>query len=203
MSKPKILQEGQSYTFRSYFEMPYEADEILAELGYTFRKARLQLPKSDRLLTQLPELKQRLEDTLLLIGLSSEAARREALVFPVLLEVARFCQCQIRIEYPLSVNNWLKGNLDYLLRRERSLLIVEAKNEDLSRGFIQLAAEAIALAQAEEQDILYGAVTIGNVWNFAMLDARQGKIWQDITLYRVPDDLEELTSSLMGIVGNG
>ena len=62
---------------------------------------------------------------------------------------------------------------------------------------------AIALAQAEEQDILYGAVTIGNVWNFAMLDARKGEIWQDITLYRVPDDLEELTSSLIGIMGNG
>ena len=32
----KILQEGQSYTFPSYFEMPYEADEILAEFGYKF-----------------------------------------------------------------------------------------------------------------------------------------------------------------------
>jgi hypothetical protein len=35
MSKIKILQEGQSYTFRSYFELPYEADEILAELSYS------------------------------------------------------------------------------------------------------------------------------------------------------------------------
>lgn len=38
MPKTKILQEGQSYTFRSYFEMPYEADEILAEFGYSFSK---------------------------------------------------------------------------------------------------------------------------------------------------------------------
>ncbi|HBY79279.1 MAG TPA: hypothetical protein DEG47_20265, partial [Cyanobacteria bacterium UBA11148] len=144
MPKTKILQEGQSYTFRSYFEMPYEADQILAEFGYTLVRSRLVLPKSEQRLEQLPELKQRLEDTLLLIGLSSEAARREALVFPVLLEVARFCQCQIRIEYPLSVNNWLKGNLDYFLRREHSLLVVEAKNDDLSRGFTQLAVELIA-----------------------------------------------------------
>ncbi len=200
MSKTKILQEGQSYTFRSYFEMPYEADQILAEFGYTLVRSRLVLPKSEQRLEQLPELKQRLEDTLLLIGLSSEAARREALVFPVLLEVARFCQCQIRIEYPLSVNNWLKGNLDYFLRREHSLLVVEAKNDDLSRGFTQLAVELIALAQAEEQEVLYGAVTIGNAWNFGTLDAKQCKITQDITLYRVPDDLEQLTQILVGII---
>ncbi|WP_157453220.1 hypothetical protein [Coleofasciculus chthonoplastes] len=31
MPKTKILQEGQSYTFRSYFQMPYEAEDILAE----------------------------------------------------------------------------------------------------------------------------------------------------------------------------
>jgi hypothetical protein len=200
MSKTKILQEGQSYTFRSYFEMPYEADEILAELGYSLGRSRLVLPKSDRSLARLPELKQRLEETVLLISLSSEAARREALVFPVLLEVARLCQCQIRIEYPLSINNWLKGNLDYFLRREHSLLVVEAKNDDLSRGFTQLAVEMIALAQAEEQEIIYGAVTIGNVWNFGYLDTKQCKIGQDITLYRVPDDIEQLTQILIGIV---
>ena len=200
MSKTKILQEGQSYTFRSYFEMPYEAEEILADLDYTLERSRLVLPVSDRVFQGLPELKHRLEDALLLVSLSSEAARREALVFPVLLEVARFCQCQIRIEYPLSVNNWLKGNLDYLLHQKHSLLVVEAKNDDLSRGFTQLAVELIALAQAEEKEFLYGAVTIGNVWNFGKLDVKELKIRHDITLYRVPDDLEQLTYILVGIV---
>lgn len=200
MPKTKILQEGHSYSFRSYFEMPYEADEILAEFGYALVRSRLCLPESEKQLDQLSELRQRLEDTLLLISLSNEAARREALVFPVLLEVARFCQCQIRIEYPLSVNNWLKGNLDYLLRRENTLLVVEAKNDDLSRGFTQLAVELIALAQVGEQDILYGAVTIGDAWRFGKLDTRNRAIAQDITLYRVPDDLEELTRILIGII---
>jgi hypothetical protein len=200
MPKTKILQEGQSYTFRSYFEMPYEAEDLLAELGYTLVRSRLVLPKSERQLERLSELQQRLEDTLLLISLSNEAARREALVFPVLLEVARFCQCQIRIEYPLNVNPWLKGNLDYLLRSENTLLVVEAKNDDLSRGFTQLAAELIALAQTEDQDILYGAVTIGDAWRFGRLEASQKTIVQDISLYRIPDDLEELTRILIGII---
>lgn len=196
----KILQEGQSYTFRSYFEMPYEADEILAEFGYLLTRSRLTLPIASAKPERLPELKQRLEETLLLINLSNEAARREALVFPVLLEVARFCQCQIRIEYSLLVNNWLKGNLDYLLRREHAFLVIEAKNDDLSRGFTQLAVELIALAQAEAQAILYGAVTIGDVWRFGRLDTQNHQISQDITLYRVPDDLEQLMQILIGLI---
>lgn len=36
MSKPKILQDGFSYTFRSYFEMSNDTDEILLEFGDEF-----------------------------------------------------------------------------------------------------------------------------------------------------------------------
>lgn len=200
MPKPPILQENQSYTFRSYFEMPYEPDEILAEFGYSLSKSRLSLPKTTRQLDRLPDLRQRVEDSLLLVSLSSETARRETLVAPVLLEVARYCQCQLRIEYPLTVNNWLKGNLDYLLRLKSSLLVVEAKNDDMTRGFTQLAVEMIALAQVEDQDVLYGAVTIGDAWRFGRLDSEQQRITQDIALHRVPDDLEELMQVLVGIV---
>ncbi|MEQ8463138.1 MAG: hypothetical protein RIB93_27940 [Coleofasciculus sp. D1-CHI-01] len=199
MPKTKILQEGQSYTFRSYFQMPYEAEDILAEFDYTLHKSRLSLPLSQKQLDQLPALQQRLEDTLLLTSLSNEAARREALVFPVLLEVARLCQCQIRIEYPLTVNHWLKGNLDYLVRGKTGLIVVEAKHDDLTRGFTQLAVELIALTQVEEQNILYGAVTMGDAWRFGKIERTEHRITQDITLYRVPDDLEQLTQILIGL----
>ncbi|WP_448573609.1 hypothetical protein [Trichothermofontia sp.] len=200
MPTTKILQEGQSYSFRSYFEMPYEVDEILAEFGYDLHKARLELPIASQPLPQLAELQQRLEDTLLLTNLSSEAARREAIVFPVLLEVARFCRSQIRIEYTLTVNAWLKGSLDYLLRNAVDLIVVEAKNDDLARGFTQLAVELIALAQAEAPAVLYGAVTTGDVWRFGKLEVAENRVTQDITLYRVPDDLPRLTQILMGIL---
>jgi len=200
MPKPPILQENQSYTFRSYFEMPYEPDEILAEFNYSLSKSRLSLPRTTRQLDRLQELQQRIEDSLSLVSLSSETARRETLVAPVLLEVARYCKCQVRMEYPLIVTNWLKGNLDYLLRLESSLLVVEAKNDDLTRGFTQLAVEMIALAQVEDQEVLYGAVTIGDAWRFGRLDSQQQQIIQDIALYRVPDDLEEVMQVLVGIV---
>jgi hypothetical protein len=149
-----------------------------------------------------PYLRQHIEEILPLVRLSSETARRETLVAPVLLEVARFCQCQIRIEYPLTVNNWLKGSLDYLLRRNNSLLVVEAKNDDLSRGFTQLAVELIALTQVENQAVWYGAVTIGDVWRFGTLETARNLVTQDITLYRVPDDLDQLARILIGIVGH-
>lgn len=41
MAKQKILQPGVNYSFRSYFELPNDTDEILAEFGYSFRRARL------------------------------------------------------------------------------------------------------------------------------------------------------------------
>ena len=200
MSKRKILQADQSYTFRSYFELPYEADDILAELNYSLMKSRLSLPKTTQQLNRLPQLKQTIEDILPFISLSNETARRETLVSPVVLEVVRYCQCQLRIEYPLVVNNWLKGNLDYLLRSKTTFLVIEAKNDDLTRGFTQLAVELIALSQSEEQDILYGAVTIGNVWQFGKLDRNKQQIDQDLNLFKVPDDLETLVSILVGIL---
>ena len=163
MGKMKILQENQSYTFRSYFELPYEADDILAEFNYTLIKSHLTLPQTQRELKELPALKQRIEDFLPFISLSSETARRETLVSPILLEVIRYCHCQMRIEYPLSINNQLKGNLDYLLRLNNNFLVIEAKNDDLTRGFTQLAVELIALSQIQDNSILYGAVTIAGL----------------------------------------
>src|SRR5919202_1238061 len=200
MSRIKILQENQSYTFRSYFELPYEADDILAELNYSLLRAELSLPKTTRQLDRLPELQQRIRAFLPFISLSNEAARRETLVSPVLLEVVIYCQCQLRIEYPLTVNNWLKGNLDYLLRSTNSLLVIEAKHDDLTRGFTQLAVKLIALSHIEEQTVFYRAVTIGDVWRFGKLDRNSQQITQDINLFKVPDDLDNLASVLVGIV---
>jgi hypothetical protein len=200
MTRRPILQQGQSYTFRSYFEMPYEADEILAELGYALLKIRLDLPRTNRHLERLEELRQRIDESLPLVSLSSETARRETLVAPALLEAARYCQCQVRIEYPLSVNNWLKGNLDYFLKRNPGLLVVEAKNDDLTRGFTQLAVELIAISEVEEGDVFYGAVTIGDAWRFGRLEKIKQQIFQDVSLYRIPDDLEDLMKILVGIL---
>jgi hypothetical protein len=205
MPKPKILQEGKEYTFPSYFEMTYEPEEILAEFGYNLVRAKLSLPQTHKTLDRISELKDRIERTLPRVSLTSETARRETLVAPLLLEVATYyCDCQLRIEYPLVVTKWLKGNLDYLLRSNYnlshpSLLVVEAKNDDITRGFTQMAVELIALSQVEEQPFQYGAVTIGDVWRFGLLDIEAKRITEDIKIYSLPDDLEALMMSLVGI----
>ena len=200
MSKLKILQENQSYTFHSYFDLPYETDDILEEFGYYFIPQKLNLPTTTKEITRLPNVKQQIDEILPFISLSSETARRETLVSPVLLEIVRFCKCQLKIEYPLRVNERLKGTLDYLLKSNHNLLIIEAKKDDLTKGFTQLAVELIALSEIEEQDIFYGAVTIGNIWQFGKLDKVKKEIYQDLNLFKIPDDLLELGKVLVGIL---
>jgi hypothetical protein len=200
MTQYKILQEGTSYTFRSYCEMTAEPEDILADLGYQLLTARLVLPKTTTVLSWEAELQARLERSLMVVTLTSETARRETLVAPILLEVAHHCHAQLRIEYPLSVSNWLKGNLDYLMRSNQSMVVIEAKKDDLTRGFTQLGAELIALAQSQALDSVYGAVTIGDAWRFGHLDAVNKTITQDIALYRIPDDLPQVMGTLVGIL---
>lgn len=200
MPKRKILQEDRDYTFRSYFELAEDPDEILAEFDYTLVIAELSLPQTNKDLGWLTGLKQKIKRILPFIRLNNETARRETLVSPILLEIVDYCQCQLRIEYPLKVSNWLKGNLDYLLRSKNDLLVIEAKNDDLTRGFTQLAVELIALSQVEEPNIFYGAVTMGDVWRFGRLNRSQKEIVQDINLFKIPDDLENLASVLVGIL---
>ncbi len=200
MTKQKILQEGREYTFRSYFELPYETDQILAEFDYSLSKGRLSLPTTTRHLDRLIELRDKIEDILPLVSLSSETARRESLVSPVLLDLIRYCQCQLRFEYTLNVNSWLKGNLDYLVKSNQELLVIEAKNDDMTRGFTQLAVQLIAMSHVEEQNIFYGAVTMGDIWRFGKLDRNQQTIFQDTHLFRVPDDLEDLLKVMVGIL---
>ena len=200
MTKQKILDKSREYTFRSYFELPYETDQILAEFDYSLIVANLSLPHTSRELAEITSLKQRITATLPFISLSSETARRESLVSPVLLDLVRYCQCQLRFEYTLNVNSWLKGNLDYLVKSNQELLVIEAKNDDMTRGFTQLAVQLIAMSHVEDQNIFYGAVTMGEVWRFGKLDRNQQTIFRDLHLFKVPDDLDDLLKVMVGIL---
>ena len=78
--------------------------------------------------------------------------------------------------------------------------MVEAKNDDLTRGFTQMAVELIAISEVEEGDLFYGVVTIGDAWRFGRLEKTNRQIFQDISLYRIPDDLEDLMRILLRIL---
>lgn len=92
MAKLSILQPGQSYAFRSYFELPYEPEDILAEFGYCLRRTPLTLATFSGPLEQALTLKQKLQQRLTYVSLTSEAACREILIAPILLEVAESAQ---------------------------------------------------------------------------------------------------------------
>lgn len=196
-----ILNENSNYSFRSYFELSNDTDEILAEFDYAFIRKRLQLPKTNREIEGLNELRNSIEETIPYVTLSSEAAKREILIAPVLSRVAVITKRLLRIEYPVKVNNLLQGNLDYLIQSQHSLVVIEAKRDDLTKGFTQLAVEMIAMATLEKSpDIIYGVVTMGDVWVFGILEQASRMITRDISSYTLPDGLEEIVKILVGIL---
>ena len=201
MSRLNLLEKGKSYSFRSYFEMPYETDDILSEFGVGFSAQKLTLPRAEVSLEVARPLQADLESRLELVSLSSETARRETLAAPILFKVAQLSKSQLRIEYLLTVSEHLKGKLDYLMRGQHHLLVIEAKNDDLTRGFTQLAVEMIALARSEGiKEPLYGAVTIGDAWLFGYFDAERQHVFKDTVLYAVPSSLQDVMSILLGIL---
>ncbi|WP_392534324.1 hypothetical protein [Nostoc sp. C117] len=202
MSRPQIIQPHQSYTFSKYFELPYAPADILAELGCSYERALLQLPIYSNKLDYLDFLQRYLQRNIIRVNPISEAAKREVLIAPILLEVCEQTQTQLNIEYPINVSEKLKGSFDYYISSSNSLLVIEAKQSDLSRGFTQLAVELIALDQwiDSPQPTLYGAVTNGEDWRFGIFYREDKRVVQDIKLYRVPEGLEELVRVLVGIL---
>ncbi len=204
MIRRKIIEEGKSYTFRNYFEMPYEPEIILEEFGYSFVRKELNLFKENQsdYLEIISNLKARIKKSLPYISLSSEIARRELLIAPILIELIGVVHANLRIEYNLYVSEYLKGTLDYYIYSQKKILVIEAKNADLARGFTQLAVELIALDKYldSEQNLLFGAVSTGDIWQFGKLDREEKKISCDLKLYRVPDDLDELFPILVSLL---
>ena len=198
----QILQQDRSYTFSDYFNLSYPTKEIVAEFGYTYELRKLALPQGT-LTESLETLKASLYKKLPRISLTSEAAKREVLVAPILLELMDYVDLNLDIEYPVYVNERLKGNVDYLLRSTQEFVVVEAKNADMEKGFSQLAVELIAIEQYLEeyqQPVLYGAVTVGNIWQFGLLERESKRICKDIDVFRIPSDMDELFNVLLGIL---
>ena len=198
INQPRILKLDESYTFSKYFELAFDIEDILADLGCQFDRANLVLPTID-LELDLSELHEQLSDGIQYVSITSEQARREFLIAPIIRKVCRQTKQPVKVEYPITVNQWLKGTLDYYFR---DLLVIKAKRDNLENGFTQLAAELIALDQwtTSDRPILYGAVTTGNDWRFGMFNRSTRCVTQDLKLYRVPEELGQLVSILVGLI---
>jgi hypothetical protein len=202
--QPKVLKPDEAYTFSKYFELPFDIEDILADLGCTLDRTLLELPRSAQPIDRLAELAEQIQDGIRYVGITSEQARREFLIAPVIREVCRITQQRVRVEYPIVVNNWLRGTFDYYFQAN-NLLVIEAKRENLDNGFTQLSTELIALDQWIDAKIphLYGAVTTGQDWRFGIFYRQERRMLEDLKLYRVPEELELLMRILVGILAEG
>jgi len=132
---------------------------------------------------------------------SSEKARSEGIINPVLLEVKRQLQGQISVfsgeEFNVEPEAELTGYVDFFLSRSPeqlyikapAIVLVSAKKEDLKPTLGQYLAEMVAAQrfnQQKQQPIsrIYGTVTSGTVWLFLKLEEQCASI--DLTDYPLP-----------------
>ncbi|GAB4204305.1 MAG: hypothetical protein Fur006_59340 [Coleofasciculaceae cyanobacterium] len=164
-----LIRSGANVNARNrygYFEMPFTIEDILAEFDCTLVRQQLDLPQSNSSFN-LELLERELNRNRNRIELVNETARREALISPILFEVAELTNQRINVEYSIAVNEHFRGTVDYYIA-SGNLVIIEAKQADLVRGFTQLAVELVALDRWTRSDtpILYGMVTTGEDWRF-------------------------------------
>ncbi|MGB3614778.1 MAG: hypothetical protein WBA10_13375, partial [Elainellaceae cyanobacterium] len=195
------LKSDESYTFSKYFELPFDIEDILADLGCSIERTELDLPSYDLPLDGLEQVQAQIQDGIRYVGITSEQARREFLIAPIVREVCRVTRQRVRVEYPIVVSSWLRGTFDYYFQDE-NLLVIEAKRENLDNGLTQLATELIALDAWTESEVpvLYGAVTTGQDWRFCLFYRQEQRLMADFKLYRVPEETEILLRILVEIL---
>lgn len=200
---PKVLKPDEFYTFDEYFDLPYLPGEILADLGCTIERSdRDNLPFYQGDLDWLETLTAGMRRRLKRVNTTTEQARREALIFPLIDQICDRFNYPINIDYEVNVSGWLKGTLDYYIPSPSGQLIAEARQSDLTKGFTQLAVEMIAIDRwvESESPILYGAVSTGEIWRFGSYDRAAHHVVEYLPLYPVPQALEFVTRTIVGIL---
>jgi hypothetical protein len=166
--------------------------------------------------TLRPEFQARLNTMLpLALATSTEKARSEFIIAPVLLELWLLNDRKIGllsgVEFTIDEAQGLSGICDYIITRSPEqlfvkapvLMLVEAKNEDMKKGYAQCGAEMIAAQRFNERensvvDSLYGVVTIGELWRFLQLDGTILRI--DSRSYHI-DRLPKIMGILLHLTG--
>ena len=122
----------------------------------------------------------------LALEISTEKARSELIIMPILVEVRRQLNDEISlfsgVEFTVDAESGLKGVCDYLLSLSPLQLaveapivsLVEAKNENVPRGIAQCLAEMVAAQRfnREQENVIptvFGVVTTGSLWKFLRL----------------------------------
>ena len=138
---------------------------------------------------------------------TSEGARAEAVIFPILREVYKSYhdQYSLWIQKAIAYNERLNGTPDYLVGTKSALgktvlevplvIIAEAKKNDFEQGWGQCLAELIAAQKinGDARVAVYGVVTDGKLWEFGQL--KEDVFTKNIESYTV-DHLAHLFGAL-------
>jgi hypothetical protein len=160
-------------------------------------------------------LRQTLQENVpLALDISTEKARSEFIIAPVLSEVRRQLQYRISlfsgVEFTVNPEQGLRGTCDFLLSlsplqltiQAPVVMVVEAKNENMQRGISQCIAEMVAAQQFNQarengHQEIYGVVTTGSAWKFLSLS--QTVVVVDATEYYIPA-VEQIVGILVAMV---
>ena len=203
----KILDPIKLYKFSDYCNIPLQ--DVLHNLGYkqkiwhrSYLPCSIKSSSSNLLLLKHQLKRNRKRGTF-----NSEISRREGLIAPILYQLVEELSptTKLHTEYPINVNKWLRGTLDYYIEHDNNFLVIEAKKEKCRTTIGQLAAQLIALdikqqssVPPQKQRYIYGAITTGRIWWFARLN----RIEQDFTVLKCHYDCDEsLDGIFQGMVG--
>jgi hypothetical protein len=186
----------------------FTLEQVIEQFDLSLATVPFQLPA----IVPSPELESMLHRYLpLATSISTEKARNELIVTPILLEVRTLLHD--RIGYfsgrVLTVDSsvGLNGECDFLLSADANqavvqapiVVIVAAKNADLTGGLGQCAAQMLGAWRFNERRgqfrQIYGAVTTGTNWKLLTLEQSQLQI--SLEEYLVPPQLSLILGFLM------
>lgn len=173
-----------------------EVGKILEKFGVERKTTSLSFPEIAIDSARTDYIKAQMTRSLEIVELSGQRARREVLIAPLLLNASRLTRS--RLSY-IAGEGYSDEQADYLIEGRQRLLV--KVDDDLAEGFSQLCIRMIALAERDSiQKSTYGAVTVGEVWQFGIFDSQKQQMTQDISLYNIPEDVDRLLPILVGIL---
>lgn len=121
--------------------------------------------------------------------MNTEKARSEMIIAPILMAAVHLAKQPVSlfsgVSFDVDKEQGLNGACDYLLTKSKEhyfiskpvFMIVEAKKEDITAGLGQCVAAMVAARLFNEREgngpqVVFGAVTTGNIWRFLKLQEK-------------------------------
>lgn len=194
----------------------FTLDDVKQKLGVTVREAADLFAAVSPVVpgTWLVELSR--DSVPLALAISTEKARSELIISPVLLEVRRRRGGAVSLfsgtEFNVDEARGLAGFCDWILGRSLEQLtveapvvaIVEAKNENMRQGIAQCLAELVAARDFNARRkspaaTVRGAVTTGNLWRFMRLRGSEAEV--DLSEFHI-QNLDRILGVLLAMTAD-